>query len=136
MEYLEGLLRRRLFKNNFAPRNDSIFIDTTLLSTYIYKKSVKVVPLGTALSKFLNSRIRWCSAFFQYLKERKRGPIFPFKKFMVDGTALAYPFFNLKKEMGQYWRQQIFWESQCGIIPRLSGIDRFLNVAKLMKRGI
>ena len=46
-EYLEGLLRRRLFKNNFASRNDSIFIYTTLLSTYIYKKSVKVVPLGT-----------------------------------------------------------------------------------------
>ena len=46
LEYLEGLLRRRLFKSNFAPRNDSIFIDTTLLSTYIYKKSVKVVPLS------------------------------------------------------------------------------------------
>ena len=49
LEYLEGLLRRRLFKNNFA-RNDSIFIYTTLLSTYIYKKSVKVVPLGAVLT--------------------------------------------------------------------------------------
>ena len=83
---------------------------------------------------------------------------------------------ELKEKMGQYWRQQFFWESQCGtnlsfknfcggwyctfsilnsrmrwcstffkkyikerkcgIIPRLSGIDRFSNVAKLMKRGI